>query len=432
LTEFLCKITGLEPEQLKPAFLASLYIFCVLAGYYVVQPLRDDIGLLLGEDFLPKLFIWTLVVMALANPLFSYLLNRFSRILFIKYVYRFFSLNIVGFIVLFKYLESLGQMPEGGKAVVVSGFAFAVGVAFFLWVSVFNLFAVSIFWALMADLYDSRQSKKLFGLLGAGGTLGQLFGSAITKVLVVYLGPTNLLFVTVALLEVAVFAMTRLTKNYRERKREPNELKPNAFSGVSDILKSPFLIGICFYLFLYTFTSTFLYFQKQSIVAETLAAREARVGFFASINLWVGCLTLIIQLFLTGRLIPLFGIAAGLSMVPVVTAVGFLVLAYQPGLMPLAVVEICRKTANYGISRPSREMLYTVVSRREKYLSKSFIDTFVYRAGDAVASGAFQFVTSITSSFQTVSLIAVPIAVVYFVVSLYLGRAHSLKAAAET
>lgn len=422
-------MTGLEEDQLRPAGFAALYIFCILAGYYVIQPLRDDVGLLLGKDFLPKLFIWTLVVMAIANPIFSYLMNRFSRVNFIRYVYRFFGMNILIFIGLFKYLVSQGLMPEGGKAVEVTGLAFGVGIAFFLWVSVFNLFATSLFWALLADLYNSKDSKKIFGLVGAGGTLGQIAGSTLTKTLVDDVGPTNLLFLSVILLEVAVFSMTRLTKNYQEPAKREGK-KANAFSGVSDIFRSPFLLGICLYMFFYTFTSTFLWFQKQNIVAETLASRVERVDFFATINQIVGYLTLTIQVFLTGRLLPIIGITIGLSLVPIVTTVGFVALGIKKSIYLLAAVEICRKTCNYGISRPSREILYTVVSRREKYLSKSFIDTFVYRAGDAIASGAFQVVQGYTTSFTTISTVAVPFGIGFFFVAIGLGRAQKKKAEA--
>jgi len=426
-----CRATGLEESQIAPAGLATLYIFFVLAGYYVAKPLRDDIALLLGKEFIPKLFVWTLLVMVVANPIFSALMNRVSRVRFIKFVYRFFALNLLGFIAAFKWLEKAGMMPKGGEAVQIQGTAFAVGTVFFVWVSVFNLFAVSIFWALMADLFDSRDSKKLFGLVGAGGTAGQLFGSWATTALVDDLGPTNLLFITVVTLELAVYAMLGLTRDHTEPPRETGPSKPNAFSGITDIIKSPYLLGICFYLFLYTFTSTFLYFQKQHIVDVTLSDREERVAFFATVSLLISVFTLIIQLFLTGHILPMLGLSVGLSMVPIVTVIGFVALGFNPGLWPLAAVEVCRSTANYGISRPSREVLYTVVSRREKYLSKSFIDTFVYRAGDAIASGAFAFIQGLSLTLQAISFVAVPVAFVYLGVAGFLGQAQARRAASQ-
>lgn len=431
MKNFWCTITGLKEEQLKPAALAALYIFSILAGYYVLKPLREEIGLLVGKEHTTKLFVGTMLVMLVANPIFSFLMNRFSRVRFIKYVYRFFGLNILIFIGVFKYLEATGQMPEGGEAIKVSGFAFAIGVFFFLWVSVYNLFCGSLFWALMADLYDSSQSKKLFGVVGAGGTLGGIVGSFLTKSLVDDIGPTNLLFITAVLLEVAVFAMMTITRDYKEPIRKEGEVKPNAFSGVSDILKSPYLLGICFYMLLYSFTSSFIYFQQQYIVDAAFSDRESRVDYYATIGLVVNSITLFIQLVLTGRLLPLFGISAGLSLVPVVTTVGFLALGYESSIGVLATADICRRIANYGITRPSREVLYTVVTRQEKYLSKSFIDTFVYRAGDTIASGTFELITRLTANLQTIALIAVPVAIVFLGVGWSLGAAQKKKAESQ-
>ena len=428
MKEILCRATGLEEEQLEQALLAAAYVFCVLGGYYVLKPLREEIGLLVGKEYAPRLFFGTLLVMLVANPIFSSLMNRFTRATFIKVIYRFFAANILLFIGIFKYLEASGQMPEAGQAVNVTGVAFWMGVCFFLWVSVHNLFAVSVFWALMADLYDSRESKKLFGFLGAGGTLGGVIGSWITKVLVDDVGPTNLLFITLILLEVAVQFMKRLTRDHVEPSREAGESKPNALSGVTDVLKSPYLLGICLYIFFYSFTSSFLYFEQQYIVDAALQSREARVDYYATVAMIFNSATLVIQLFLTGRLLPLFGLSVGLSLVPIVTVVGFLALSYEPSLMVLATFDIIRRTANYGITRPSREALYTVVSRREKYLSKSFIDTFVYRAGDSIASGAFEAIKTFTKSMPVISLIAVGVGVFYSVVAWFLGKAQTRKA----
>lgn len=427
----LARLTGLEEKQLVPALTAALFIFCVLASYYVLKPLRDDIGLLLGKEYLSELFIATMIVMVVANPVYSALMNRFSRIGFIKLIYRFFTANILLFIVAFKYLEQWGLMPKSGTAVQVTGPAFAVGAVFFVWVSVFNLFAVSVFWSLMADLYDSRQSKKLFGLVGAGGTLGAIAGSWATTSLVGKIGATNLLFVSAVLLEAAVVTMVVLTRDYSEPEREsrPGESDPSPLAGVSAIFRSPYLIAICLYLFLYTSTSTFLYFQKAAIVDAALSQREDRLAFFANIGIYVNLLTLFIQLFLTGRVLPFLGLTVGLSLVPIVTVGGFLALGAIPGLMPVAVVEVCRSAANYGISRPAREVLFTVVSRQERYLSKSFIDTFVYRGGDTVASAAFEAIQRLNISLAVMPLLAVPVAGLYWVVAIYLGRAQARRAA---
>ncbi len=429
------RLTGIEESEARNAIFAFLYFFCVLAGYFVLQPFRDEIGQLVGEEITPRLIRWSLVVMFIANPIFSYLVNHFSRVRFISLVYRFFALNLLLFIGAFHYLEATGHLNEKGAAQELTGFALLLPAVFFVWVGVFNLFATSVFWVLMADLYDGSRSKKIFGFVGAGGTLGQMFGSALTHQLVSLIGTTNTLFISMVLLELGVRAMFELTRDYQEPKPEKPESvrsgsrgeQAGAFSGIKDILKSPYLLTICLYLFLYSFTSMILWFQKQEIVAATFTDRTEKLEFFAAVNFAVSFGTVIIQLFLTGRILPLIGLKAGLALVPTVTVLGFLYLSKFPTLMALAVFEVVRKTANYSISRPSREVLFTAVSRREKYLSKSFIDTFVYRAGDAGASYAFEGLKAASAGFTLISFAAVPCAVLWLGVGVGLGAAHQRK-----
>lgn len=431
------RATGIEPSEARQAIYAFFYFFCVLAGYFVVQPFRDEIGQLLGVDYTPKLVRWSLVVMFIANPVFSYLVNRFTRIRFVTFVYRFFSVNLLLFIAAFKFLEAGGQLSDQGPTQELTGFAFYLPAVFFVWVGVFNLFAVSVFWALMADLYDGSRSKKIFGFVGAGGTLGQMFGSTLTHQFVAALGTTNTLFISVVLLELGVRAMFGMTRDYQDPnegedgKQEAWVKEANAFSGIKDSLKSPYLLTICLYLFLYSFTSMILWFQKQEIVAATFTDRTAKLEFFAAVNFAVSLGTVVIQLFLTGRILPLIGLKAGLALVPTVTVFGFLYLSKFPGLMALAVFEVIRKTANYSISRPSREVLFTAVSRREKYLSKSFIDTFVYRSGDAGASYAFEGLKAAAAGFTLISFTAVPCAALWLFVGVGLGAAHQKRTESE-
>ncbi len=370
--------------------------------------------------------------MLLANPVFSAMLNRLGRVRFARAIYRFFALNLLGFVAVFKYLESAGLMVKMGEAERVTGVAFGVGVVFYVWVSVYNLFATSVFWALMADLFDGESSKKVFGLVGAGGTLGAFLISLIISQLVALVGPTNLLFITIVTLELAVQAMLRLTRGMDDTPREPEagepqEEKPGPLSGIKGIFRSPYLLSICLYMFLYSFSSSFLYFQKQEIVDTALSDRAERVEFFSGVNLALNGCTLVVQLFLTGRLIAWMGLSAGLALVPAITCVGFVLLAKIPTLTVLALFEVTRSTANYAITRPSREILYTAVSRREKYLSKSFIDTFVYRGGDAVASRVFKKIQAISQSMATIGLAAVPAALAYLFVGVGLGRAHARR-----
>lgn len=432
MNETLSRLTGLDGEDGRKAGFAFCYLFCVLGGYYVLKPTRDEIALLLGKEFIPDLFVWTMLVMLVANPIFSALLNRLGRVRFARAIYRFFALNLLGFVAVFKYLESAGLMVKTGEAEKVTGLAFGVGVVYYVWVSVYNLFATSVFWALMADMFDGETSKKAFGLVGAGGTLGAFLISLTISQIVELVGPTNLLFITIVTLELAVQAMLGLTEGMKEGPGDEKfegvgTERAGPLSGIKDIVRSPFLLSICLYMFLYTFSSSFLYFQKQEIVDSALSDRTERVEFFNDVNLALNGLTLVVQVFLTGRLIAWIGLSASLALVPAITCVGFVLLAKLPTLTTLAVFEVTRSTANYAISRPSREILYTAVSRREKYLSKSFIDTFVYRGGDFVASRVFKKITAAAQGMAAIGLAAVPAAVAYLFVGVGLGRAHARR-----
>lgn len=381
------------------------------------------------------LFLGSMVAMLLANMAASALLGRFGRTVLIRSVYRFFSLNLLLFLAVFKFLELSGRMAAHGEAIRVTGLALGVGTAFFLWVGVFNLTITSMFWALMADLYNGQQSKRVFGFLGAGGTLGQLAGSLLTNHLVSnypQLPLSSLLLLSVLLLEGGVQAMQRMTVHYREPVRPPGEPRPKLWSGASDILRSPYLLGICVYLFFYTFISSFIYFQKQEIVAQSVGDRAGRVGFFANVNVAVALMTLGIQLLLTGHFLTVIGLIAGLSLVPLVGLVGFLALARTPDLTTIFWLDILRRTANYAISRPSREVLFTAVPRQQKYLAKNFIDTVVYRAGDSGAAVLFAFFFASGTAPAVITAWALGSSGLYLLTGWWLGRQHGERTHQET
>lgn len=433
------KLTGLEGEDAVDTTTAFSLFFCLLSSYYIIQPLRDEIGLLIGKEETPQLFIASMVVMLIANPIFGALLNRSGRIALIKGIYRFFNLNIAIFFLLFKFLELTGRMPSHGESQGVSGLALWTATAFFVWVGVFAVVSTSIFWALMADVYTGEQSKRVFGLLGAGGTLGQLAGSLLTRLLVQAFpesSPTDLLLVDMLLIEGAVRFLLRLKERARRvapsARAAAGEPRPSAFTGATDVLKSPYLLGICLYLFLYSFSSTFLYFQKQVIVATAVVGRSERVGYFSNVNIGVAVLSLVIQLFVTGNFLTGIGLTAGLSLLPAVGLVGFTALTVSPALGTVFWLEVGRRTANFAISQPSREVLFTAVSQREKYLAKNFMDTVVYRLGDSGAAFLFGSMTAAGQSSQAMGKVAILGSVVFLLNALGLGRSYARRMAAPS
>jgi AAA family ATP:ADP antiporter len=352
--------------------------------------------------------------MIAVNPPFAALVARLPRVRFIAFAYRFFVSNLLIFAVLL-YAASAEQNIWLGRA-------------FFIWTSIFNLFVVSVFWALMVDVYDSEQSKRLFGFIAAGATLGGIAGSSITASLARHVSPVYLLLISAALIEVAVFGVRRLSTLSQALSRQPAMRSDEAtiggsvFSGVTHALKSPYLINVSVYILLFTITSTFLYFQQAEIARQSFADRGARTAFFASIDLWVNILTLGAQLFLTHRLLRRVGVAATLAILPALSILGFGTLASMPTIAVLVAYQVLRRAGNFAFARPTREVLFTVVPREDKYKAKSFIDTVVYRLGDQVGAWSYAGLGLLGVGMTGIALVAVPISCAWLVNGWWLGR----------
>jgi AAA family ATP:ADP antiporter len=410
---FLTRLVSVEDDEVAPVLWACLYFFFVLAAYFVIRPIRDEMGVAGGVRNLPWLFLGTLVGMLLIHPLFTALVSRLPRRIFIPLSYGFFAVNLVFFWLLFRSLPSTEDIW--------------VGRIFFVWTSVFNLFVVSIFWSLMADLFQPAQAKRLFGFVAVGGTGGAVAGSAATAFLASRITPTNLLLLSVALLLLAAIAANRLMATAPEPEAgdtagDDRPLGGGVLDGIRTVFASPYLLGIVGYMLLYTITATFLYFQQAEIVEASFAERAARTVFFARIDLAVNTLTVITQVFLTGRIVRRIGIALALAALPLFCVLGFAAVGLAPTLMTIAVFQVLRRSGNYAVARPCREMLYTVIPREAKYKAKNFIDTFVYRVGDQVGAWSYAALGALGLGTAAISMVAAPLAAVWLGVGLWLGR----------
>ena len=366
--------------------LATGYFFFLMLGYYLLRPLREAMGIARGADHLPWLMTGTLVIMLVANPAFAALVGRLPRRRFIPLAYRFFALNLLAFFLLFRLL------PGHGGAV--------LGYTFYIWLSVYNLFVVSVFWGFMADLFNEDQGKRLFGFIAMGGTLGAIFGAGLTDILSrgVAFGfslpfkatPSVLVLVAAAFLEVAVQCVLALARRYNlgHQAGGPREPGPGLLEGLRLIAKSRYLALIAVYILLFTLTTTFLYMAQGAIVAKAFPSQAARAAAFARIDVLVNVLTLVTQLFLTSRLITMFGLRPVLVLLPILTVAGFGALWVWPTFAVLAVFQVLRRGLHYAVDRPARETLYIPLGADEKYKSKPFIDTFVYRGGDFLGAWA--------------------------------------------
>ena len=401
-----------------------LYIFCVLSAYYILRPIRDDMGVAGGVENLPWLFTGTLLGMIVVNPPFAALVGKLPRVRFIAISYRFFIVNLLIFIVSFNVAT-----PEQH---------IWVGRVFFIWTSVFNLFVVSVFWALMVDVFDSEQGKRLFGFIAAGATLGGIAGSSITASLAKNVPATYLLLGSAVLLEAAVFSVRRLSglsDALHQRPAAQSDKAPiggSVLAGLTHAFKSPYLINMSVYMLLFAITSTLLYFQQLEIARQTFAERGARTAFFARIDLWVNILTLIAQLFLTARILRAIGVALTLAILPVLSILGFGALAAAPTIAVVVVYQVLRRAGNFAFARPTREVLFTVVPREDKYKAKSFIDTVIYRTGDQVGAWSFAAFGFLGLAMTGISIVAVPISIAWLLNALWLGRRQERLAREET
>jgi AAA family ATP:ADP antiporter len=397
-----------------------LYIFSVLASYYILRPIRDQMGIAGGVKNLPWLFTGTLIVMLVLNVPFSALVKLLPRRQFISLSYRFFAVSILAF------GAALYLMPQ--QTVWIGRF-------FFIWISVFNLFVVSIFWSMVVDIFSPEQGKRLFGFIAAGATVGAIFGSSVTASLAQKVQPALLMVGAALLLEVATFCVRRLSRlsasmsdrPHREREEEP--IGGGVMSGFVDAIRSPYLLNTAIFLLLYAITSTFLYFSQANVVSTSFASRGAQTTFFATIDLTVNVITLFIQVFLTGRLVRWLGITAVLSLLPVLSMLGFGTIYAAPTLAAVAIFQVVRRSGNFALTQPARQILYTVVSREDRYKAKNFIDTAVYRAGDQVGAWSYAALVFVGWGIKQAGIVAVVVSALWLVNSLWLGRRQEALAA---
>jgi len=391
-------VTAHQPSRFRAALVASpplwwalLYFFSLLCGYYVLRPVRDAMGasddalavfprgliawaqgrgIDLGEFTLQLLFTATFVVMLLLQPLYGALVGRFPRRVFLPAVYLAFIACLVGFYVAF-HAEVPGR-----------------GAVFFVWVAVFNLFAVSVFWSFMADVFDNEQAKALYGYIGAGGTIGALTGPVITRLLVERIGVANLLLVSAGFLALCLLCILRLRPWARRRERTHGErdggrpMGGSVLAGLRLTWRDPLLRALALLMFFGVGVGTILYNEQAAIARQFFGDAAARTAYYANIDLAVNTLTILVQLLLTRWLLRRHGVAPALMIPAVAILLGFCLLAASPLPILVAMVQVATRAGEFALAKPGRETLYTRVDRESRYKGKAVIDTVVYRAGD--------------------------------------------------
>jgi AAA family ATP:ADP antiporter len=355
-----------------------------------------------------------MIAMLFANALFAALVVKFSRRQFIQIAYRFLIANLLVFFFLLLTLSKSHQVW--------------VGRVFFVWTSVFNLFVVSVFWAFMVDVFSTEQGKRLFGFISVGGTLGAIVGAAITASLVQMIGSLNLLLVSAVLLELGAQCGRRFPTAFASGAPESKSnhdrtpIGGSIWAGIVHNVRSPYLLGICAYMFLYSTTSTLLYFQQADFLRRAFADGPARTAFLAKIDLAVNILAILGQTLVAARLLKWLGVGVTLAVLPAMSVIGFAALRVGPTLILLVVFLTLRRATDFALARPARETLFTVVSREDKYKAKNLIDTLVYRGGDQFGAWSNKLLGQLGLGLPGISLVAAPLAAIWLVVTLWLGR----------
>jgi AAA family ATP:ADP antiporter len=423
-------LANIRRDEAGPTLVAGLFFFCVLTALMVVRPAREALGMQRGIEAIRWLFIGTVVVTLLVNPLFGLLVSRFRRLVFINATYLFFAFGLLAFYALLV----LAPANIGERT----------GQVFYVWFSVFNLFATMLFWALMADRFSLEQSKRLFGAIAVGGTLGAIFGAWLASLLAKPLGTPTLLLVAVGFILLAIgaawwltrFRTDRLEPTWSDRDDAPASTQHvviggSAWEGFQAVFRSPYHHAISAYVLIVAVMATFVYFTRLQMVAALGTNLDMRTATFARIDMITQVATLVLQAIVTGHLMKRFGVSVTLALLPITVALGFTGLAIVGSLVALIAFEATFRAVQRGIMRPARETLFTIVPRADRYKSKAFIDTFVYRGGDVIGAQTEGLLGQLGTGLAALASFAVPLAMVWMALGLWLGYAQRERAAEE-
>ncbi|HEX5789390.1 MAG TPA: MFS transporter [Woeseiaceae bacterium] len=416
------RVLGVEKRETVAVAWSFAYFFCVLSSYYMLRPIREMLGVASGVTTVPVLFTSTFLAMIAATTIFGWVASKFPRRVFLPWVYAFFVLNILFFYGAFLWAEASA-----------TDFVW-IGRVFFVWISIFNLFVVSVFWSFMADIYTREQGRRLFGVISAGGSIGALAGPAVTIHLVDIIGFERLLPLSAALLLGSIVCIGRLrrwveraqAKDVAETAAAPKPLGGSAFAGMTHVFRSRYFIAISVVSVLASLLGTALYMFMNALVGETIADADARTKLFAYLDLGTGMLTVVFQLLVVRHAVRKLGLGMTFALMPLLSVVGFALLAVHPTLLFVAVLQALRRAVGFGFSKPANDMLYSVVTPEEKYKAKNFIDTAVYRAGDLVGTWTIRAVWGL--GMTGIALALLPFAILWVLIALWLGREYRRRA----
>jgi AAA family ATP:ADP antiporter len=422
LGRLLGRLAQIEPRETAAVVTAFLLFFCVLGGYFAVRPVRETIGTILGKERVTDLYVITWIASLAIVPAYGALCARFRRTAFLPWIYGAVAVSLAGVALVFSRDEQ----------------SIATGQFFYVFISVLNLFLVSVFWSFLLELFTADQTRRLFGVIAAGGTTGALVGPVMTDLTVPFIGNSGILFLGSAFFVAAIVCQRMLLKIWAtadvgsgQPRGEDRPMGGNPFAGFTIVLRSPYLLGITLFVILLASVNTFLYFEQLRLVSETFADTETRTRVFSRLDYIVQTLTVISQLLITGRLASRLGVVALLTLLPLVMVAGFLTLAAFNTFWVLAVVFVARRVGEYSFIRPGREMLFSRVDTETKYKAKNLIDVPVYRGGDALSAQVKNALEVGGLSAAGIAVLGAGLAAAWALNGWWLGRRERLEGRAQ-
>jgi AAA family ATP:ADP antiporter len=416
LARLLKTVAAVEAFEVKAVLLSMFYFLFLFGSYSVIKPVRDAMGTVYGVKHLQELFTVTLIASLVFSPIYAGLASRMKLSTFLPWVYGFVAVTILVFYALFVS----GRYQDRW-----------IAAAFYVWVSTFNLLIISVFWTFMADIFSRAQAKRLFGFIAAGGTIGGIVGPAIATFLAKSVGNNGLMLIAAGGFVVTAVMVTVLAKEKEKLLAHGGEVQKttlnhrlggNPLDGFVLLFRSPYLLLLALFLLLMTWISTIVYFQLGDLITKAFESKEARTQAYATIDLVVNSLAVLVQLFGTGRIIQRFGVQTGLLVNPIIMVIAFLAVAFSPVLLILGGIQIVRRVAEYAVAKPTREMLFTVVDQESKYKAKNVIDTVVYRFGDF--SSAWVSAAVLPYGVTGLAVFGVITSVLWFPVAYVLGKRY--------
>ena len=423
VSKFINLSTRIKPNEIRATLLSFSFVFLLMTAYFILRPVRDAMSSDWTDTELSWLWTSTFFFSFLAVSLYGEIISRIKFNYVVPGVYVFFSISFFAF----NFLSLILIDPD------------IINKIFYVWLSVFSLFHVSVFWSFISNIFSKEQAPRLFGFIASGASIGAILGPSVPILFVNQLGTMNLLIIAGIILLIPVPLISWLEKiQFSELKNHKvnldetkNTIKKDFLSGFSSLIKNPYLISISLFILFYVVMNTFIYFELRKLLIDF--DRDARTQIWASIDLIVNVLAIVTAIFLTGRITTRFGMPTTLALIPVLMVLGWLVVAISPILLFLIGLQIIRRAGNYAITKPGREMLFTLVDNEARYKVKPVIDIVVYRGGDILTAWFYTFLTATLGlGLSGVSIIAAAVASLWALTGLYLGKRYKIQRTVET